>query len=266
MKVVCEFRGRNARKKAFTLIELLVVIAIIAILASLLLPALARAKQEAQKANCLSDLKQLQVCYHMYVGDYNDMLPPNATTSDGMSSTSNSWVTGDAQITTTITDITNGMLFPYNKSVAIYRCPSDNKLIAPGAHDPPGPPVPIVRDCSISGVLGGANIEEYPPILKYSDIINPGPAQAIVFVDENENSVDNGSFLIDSFGHSWPNLPGSRHEKGCTFSFADGHVDYWKWRGTAVLTFVDYGQSVPNNSADMADLQRIQNAAAPWAH
>jgi prepilin-type N-terminal cleavage/methylation domain-containing protein len=80
----------------FTLIELLVVIAIIGILAALLLPALSKAKQKAQGANCLNNMKQLQLAAILYGTDNHDYLPANVIVRAGGDSISGkpNWVNG----------------------------------------------------------------------------------------------------------------------------------------------------------------------------
>jgi len=281
-KVFVEDGGR--RRAGFTLIELLVVIAIIAILAAMLLPALARAKEKAKTTYCLNNMKQLQLCWHMYTDDNTDHVPLNGGQSipgPGVISLPNSWIQGGAQTDPALPWIANGVLYPYNKSVTIYACPANTRQVI----YPKNPPItfidtpgPQARTVSINYPLGGFTATDptggvllrgQNSIMKYSTIAlapNPGFAKMIVFVDENEYSVDDGDFATAVVGGphdgTWWNLPGSRHGKGTTWSFADGHAEFWKWHGTAVLTFTGYYKAA--DSSD--DLARVQACTSPLAN
>ena len=236
-------------RNAFTLIELLVVIAIIAILASLLLPALSRAKAKAQSIKCLNNLRQLTLCWLLYPDDNGDRLPPQnpgSTVSGDMSSQSGSWILGDVQQDLTSSNIEHGVLFPYNRSTAIYHCPADKSTVT--GHKS----LVRTRSYSLNWYLGTkAPPEIHEPRIKLRSSELVSPSQIYAFIDEDERNIDDGTFWSpQSIAPYWGNVPAVRHSSGSNLSFADGHVEPKRWRWLYKQAFVP-----PANADDKRDLE-----------
>ena len=253
----------TSRITGFTLIELLVVIAIIAILAAMLLPALSKAKTRAQALQCMSNLKQLQLCWAMYTDSKDEVMPPNkwGIAANGPVSFAGSWIAGSARTDQNTTNIENGVLFPFNRSVAIYHCPSDLSEVEVTFGGPQTLPLPRTRSYSLNCWLNGT---EWPEVIdsrfvKASQLTTPSPSTVFVFLDEHENTIEDGDFALNhSPSTSWENMPADRHNQGCSFSYADGHAVVKKWRSPKTCGLLEYFKTAAN-AQDLLDLRDLQD-------
>jgi prepilin-type processing-associated H-X9-DG protein len=92
------------------------------------------------------------------------------------------------------------------------------------------------------------------PLLKYVRIRQN--AHVLVFIDENEGSIEDGNFGLDrSPSVCWLNMPATRHNQAATLSFSDGHVEKYRWLWPKVWTTYD---SQVVNAKDLKDLQKLQ--------
>ena len=193
-------------KRASTLVELLVVIAIIAILAAILCPVFARARENARRASCISNLKQIGTGILMYIQDFDDRLPARIMGKDSGQGETNSW---------------RRILQPYLASTQVLACPSNPKnslLSSDGVF--PRSYVANGNNSDIGGTspmpLTSANAGDGKALAAISDTART------LLITEGETEYSEATvgfapatFAGDMFGG---------HLGTCNFLFADGHV------------------------------------------
>jgi prepilin-type N-terminal cleavage/methylation domain-containing protein/prepilin-type processing-associated H-X9-DG protein len=197
--------------KAFTLIELLVVIAIISILAAILFPVFARARENARRASCLSNLKQIGLGVMMYSQDYDEQIPGrNTMTGHGVGYNCSSGTAGCVLLY----DVINNrpyMLEPYVKNRQLFICPSRDAANNSATRGDYGENGLLISGASLASI-------EYP-------------ASMLMFADDTYGS--RTQYAPSSGRTNWianynngGTEPYGRHLDGVNVAFADGHA---KW-------------------------------------
>jgi prepilin-type N-terminal cleavage/methylation domain-containing protein/prepilin-type processing-associated H-X9-DG protein len=282
-------RINHSNGAGFTLIELLLVIAVIALLLALLIPALRSAKEQGQRAVCLSNLRQLTLAWTAYADENDDKIvsgmPFGMTKSNGV--TLESWV-GAAFLfpesrSEVIENPDKGALWPWIKDVDIYRCSrgrpghASTYSILSAANGFPVEGTTWQGSDAAQMLKPGARVNRTVlRFTKLTDIFSPGAAQRAVFIDEGQTTTGSGfyvNYLYPQWYRSSP--PPIQHGDGTTLSMADGHAEYWRWKGRETVNLprelfpvrslfverlIDKEGYEPQTEDGIYDLQRLQKA------
>jgi prepilin-type N-terminal cleavage/methylation domain-containing protein/prepilin-type processing-associated H-X9-DG protein len=239
------------KKKGFTLIELLVVIAIIAILAAILFPVFARARENARRASCQSNLKQLALGVFQYTQDFDEKYPLLWANRDA--------TTGTYGVPTIATAATADqgwvtILQPYLKSDQLFQCPSETA--------PPG----------VDSSVGGAASTDYWFNRLLANTSQAAVEAVALTVMNGDGSSNHGAYFYD--GQTENSTAGTapaatdpitgltggahgRHLDGGNFAFADGHVKWLKGNAISPSTTI-------NGSAAVLPYTALASAGKPY--
>ncbi len=268
------WREGDFSQAAFTLIELLVVIAIIAILAAVLLPALAGAKRQAARVQCVSNERQLLLAWTIYSGDNDERLALNGGDTAPTSAQAHLWVYGgnhgspDSLTNDLYLTGANYALFSrLLPAERVYKCPADNSLWPLWTDRVVY--APEIRSYSMNCYMGVPASGSVPPITlssgyrtyaKTSHLVADSPADRFVFTDVNPGSICTPAFGVDMTLSTWIHLPSDMHRMRGVLVFGDGHTEVHRWTDSRTMVHLSGGSAyIPHNtpSSGNADLAWI---------
>jgi len=268
------------------LTDFITVLAVLLILGAIQWPSVANTQGKGQVASCLSNHRQLVHAWQSYAQDNSGTLVGNL---DGgnvqtIANSNRTWVLGWF-------DFSGGNAFPpdsggfantntyaltqlsplasyLGRTGTAFKCPTDTSLSfgTRGA--------PRVRSISMNSYMGSDHpyTSGYKVFGKLSEINGPVPSKAFVFIDEREDSINDGIFQIDMSGaspssptfYTIVDYPADWHNRGANLSFVDGHTETWRWRDARTIPPHRRGQLIPLgvSSANNLDVARIQAAAS----
>ncbi|MBP7049884.1 MAG: prepilin-type N-terminal cleavage/methylation domain-containing protein [Phycisphaerae bacterium] len=279
--------------KGLTLVELLVVIGVIAVLLAILIPVMSVAKEQAQRAICLSNLRQLTTAWTAYADDHDGRLVYGVAGSKNLALLGShvvapkrleGWLGGAFMYpenrSALFENTDKGPLWPYLRDIDIYRCPrgwkdhyatyttvaAANGVYVEGTYQ---------GETKTSSEMLGFGARIAGTVLRLTRLTDISrPADRAVFLDQGVTPGSN-DFYVHYLVPQWygGNPPPIHHADGTTLSMADGHAEYWKWKAeetaadlprklvtvhSALREMLDGGSYEPKTEDGLWDLQRLQ--------
>lgn len=239
-----------SRHRGFTLIELLVVISIVALLAAILFPVFGRARENARRSTCQSQLRQIGLGLLQYAGDYDETLPTMSGNYQGVCNQGNSGGPQSCSVpgnTTFLYAAPNAYqnwiaeIYPYVKSWQLFKCPSAVED-AYSTRNPPLPGYVSTGDSDNTYLVNGvllqrrlSAIREPATLIWAQDFVN---ASNCATVRPAANVVSTAMPLPAATPMTSWLIPNPTHLDGLNLLYCDGHV---KWRKPSTIAAREFG-------------------------
>jgi prepilin-type processing-associated H-X9-DG protein len=204
---------------------------------------------------CLANGRQMMLAWRLYVDDNQDKVPQSFGPYE--------WVHGSLDFSPgnrsnwdLNRDIKKSLLWSYcGNNSDIWKCPADNSTVKVQ-----GVNYRRVRSISMNAWFNSTDVDGFGPGFRQyknmNDVIDPGPSHTWLFLDEREDSINDGEFVVGMNGYpdkpkQWMivDFPASYHNRAAGFAFVDGHSEIKKWTDPRTTPVLKKGQELPLNVA-----------------